>query len=121
MVGHSRSNRSTTQQRLQGKVTRLVLTVITVYIICWLPHWVIQLMLIISPPSHTSSQNTIILVLLITLHAVEYKIILPVLVDLKDSVLHVVVHVVDLVHSLQTVDDFLADPTAFTGDDTLQV
>jgi len=64
MVGHSRSNRSTTQQRLQGKVTRLVLTVITVYIICWLPHWVIQLMLIISPPSFTSSQNTIILVLL---------------------------------------------------------
>lgn len=64
MVGHTR-NRSTNQQRLQGKVTRLVLTVITVYIMCWLPHWVTQLVLIISPPTYNnSSHNTIILVLL---------------------------------------------------------
>jgi len=49
-VSPSRSRRSPSQKRLQGKVTRLVLTVITVYILCWMPHWVTQLLLITSSP-----------------------------------------------------------------------
>ena len=44
-----RSSRSPSQQRLQRAVTRLILTVITVYILCWLPHWVLQLFLLLSP------------------------------------------------------------------------
>ena len=55
-VGPNRSRRSPSQQRLQGKVTRLVLTVITVYILCWLPHWVTQLVLIRSPQGEESDQ-----------------------------------------------------------------
>lgn len=63
-MSRARSSRSPSQKRLQGKVTRLVLTVITVYILCWLPHWVAQLVLILSPPSKTPDH--MILVVLIS-------------------------------------------------------
>ena len=48
--------RSPSQMRLQKKVTRLILTVISVYIICWLPHWLTQLTLVLSSPG-TSSKS----------------------------------------------------------------
>ena len=32
------------------QVTRLILTIITVYLLCWLPHWVVQLLLMFGPP-----------------------------------------------------------------------
>jgi len=54
LTSPSRSIRSPSQQRLQGKVTKLVLTVITVYIFCLLPHWSMQLLLMFNstePPS----------------------------------------------------------------------
>ena len=38
----------------------------------------------------------------------SYQVVLPILVDLEDPVLHVVVHVVDLVHPLHAVDHHLA-------------
>ncbi|XP_049823495.1 somatostatin receptor type 2-like isoform X1 [Aethina tumida] len=36
-------NKSKEKKRSHRKVTNLVLTVITVYVICWLPYWVMQL------------------------------------------------------------------------------
>ncbi|XP_005179254.2 somatostatin receptor type 3 [Musca domestica] len=39
-------HKSKEKKRSHRKVTRLVLTVITVYIFCWLPHWVSQVSLI---------------------------------------------------------------------------
>lgn len=47
-LGPKRSSKE--RRRPHRKVTRLVLTVITVYILCWLPYWVSQLALINSPP-----------------------------------------------------------------------
>ena len=38
--------KSTARKKSHAKVTRLVLTVITVYIFCWLPYWINQLSLI---------------------------------------------------------------------------
>ncbi|XP_067613551.1 somatostatin receptor type 2-like [Eurosta solidaginis] len=43
-------HKSKEKKRSHRKVTRLVLTVITVYIFCWLPYWVSQLALINSNP-----------------------------------------------------------------------
>ncbi|XP_034484269.1 somatostatin receptor type 5 [Drosophila innubila] len=39
-------HKSKEKKRSHRKVTKLVLTVITVYILCWLPHWVLQVALI---------------------------------------------------------------------------
>ena len=57
-----RPTRSPSQQRLQRAVTRLILTVITVYILCWLPHWTLQLVLLLSPPA-TMSDSALLLIL----------------------------------------------------------
>uniref|UniRef100_A0A1A9YUJ7 G-protein coupled receptors family 1 profile domain-containing protein n=1 Tax=Glossina morsitans morsitans TaxID=37546 RepID=A0A1A9YUJ7_GLOMM len=42
-------HKSKEKKRSHRKVTKLVLTVITVYILCWLPYWVCQVALIASP------------------------------------------------------------------------
>ena len=42
-------NRSRSQVRLQRKVTKLILTVITVYILTWAPHWTLQIIIIFAP------------------------------------------------------------------------
>lgn len=39
-------HKSKEKKRSHRKVTRLVLTVITVYVLCWLPHWISQVSLI---------------------------------------------------------------------------
>ncbi|XP_049823502.1 somatostatin receptor type 2-like isoform X4 [Aethina tumida] len=36
-------NKSNEKKRSHSKVTNLVLTIITVYVICWLPYWIMQL------------------------------------------------------------------------------
>lgn len=46
-----KTNRTKGKRRSHRKVTKLVLTVITVYIMCWLPYWIAQVSLI-------SSSNT---------------------------------------------------------------
>ena len=67
-VGPRGQERSQSKRKSHRKVTKLVLTVITVYIICWLPHWVTQIALIrsvLSPhesdvssvPSHVLGNN----------------------------------------------------------------
>lgn len=43
-------HKSKEKKRSHRKVTKLVLTVITVYIMCWLPHWISQVALISSNP-----------------------------------------------------------------------
>ncbi|XP_015598452.1 somatostatin receptor type 2 [Cephus cinctus] len=43
-------NKSKEKKRSHRKVTRLVLTVIAVYVFCWLPYWLTQVALIYTPP-----------------------------------------------------------------------
>ncbi|XP_023170595.2 somatostatin receptor type 2 [Drosophila hydei] len=47
-------HKSKEKKRSHRKVTKLVLTVITVYIMCWLPHWISQVALISSTPGCAS-------------------------------------------------------------------
>lgn len=57
-------NKSKEKKRSHRKVTKLVLTVITVYVMCWLPYWVYQVVLIYSPPNECASRVTITVVLI---------------------------------------------------------
>ncbi|CAB4065946.1 ASTC-R [Lepeophtheirus salmonis] len=57
-------NKSKVKKRSHRKVTRLVLTVITVYILCWLPYWITQLALIFTPPGH-NQDNVVVAVMLL--------------------------------------------------------
>ncbi|XP_077283974.1 allatostatin C receptor 2 [Arctopsyche grandis] len=52
-------NKSKEKKRSHRKVTKLVLTVISVYVMCWLPYWVFQVALIYSPPNICASRITI--------------------------------------------------------------
>ena len=57
-------NKSKEKKKSHRKVTRLVLTVITVYICCWLPYWITQLALIFTPPGKTQANVMIAIFLL---------------------------------------------------------
>jgi len=63
-VGPRGQERSQSKRKSHRKVTKLVLTVITVYIICWLPHWVTQIALISKPPGHDQGNTLVIVILL---------------------------------------------------------
>lgn len=56
--------KSKEKKRSHRKVTKLVLTVITVYVLCWLPYWISQVMLIMSPPEHCQTRIEITIILL---------------------------------------------------------
>lgn len=56
--------KSKEKKRSHRKVTKLVLTVITVYVLCWLPYWISQVMLITSPPEHCQTRIEITISLL---------------------------------------------------------
>lgn len=58
-------NKSKEKKRSHRKVTKLVLTVITVYVLCWLPYWVGQLALIHSPPDLCKSRLEITIFVLV--------------------------------------------------------
>lgn len=47
-------NKSKEKKRSHRKVTNLVLTVITVYILCWTPYWVIQLTMLYTEPDQST-------------------------------------------------------------------
>lgn len=47
--------KSKEKKRTHRKVTKLVLTVITVYVLCWLPYWITQVALIYTPPKQCQS------------------------------------------------------------------
>ncbi|CAL4122274.1 unnamed protein product, partial [Meganyctiphanes norvegica] len=53
--------KSKSKKKSRQKVTKLVLTVISVYVICWLPYWVMQLTLILGEPKMMHSNFMIIL------------------------------------------------------------
>ncbi|XP_063359174.1 somatostatin receptor type 2 [Cydia amplana] len=52
-------NKSKEKKRSHRKVTKLVLTVIAVYVLCWLPYWAFQVALIYSPPTECASRITV--------------------------------------------------------------
>ncbi|XP_071519889.1 somatostatin receptor type 5-like [Panulirus ornatus] len=54
-------SKSKEKKKSRQKVTRMVLTVITVYVICWLPYWVLQLTLILSTPKQGHSNFMVVL------------------------------------------------------------
>lgn len=58
-------NKSKEKKRSHRKVTKLVLTVITVYILCWLPYWISQVALINSRPDMCASRLEITIFLLV--------------------------------------------------------
>lgn len=64
-VGPKHTTKSKEKKRAHRKVTRLVLTVITVYICCWLPHWMSQLALINSNPAQRDLSRLEILIFLL--------------------------------------------------------
>ncbi|TDG43567.1 hypothetical protein AWZ03_010015 [Drosophila navojoa] len=64
-VGPKHTAKSKEKRRAHRKVTRLVLTVITVYISCWLPHWMSQLALINSNPAQRDLSRLEILIFLL--------------------------------------------------------
>lgn len=57
-------SKSKEKKKSHRKVTKMVLTVITVYVICWLPYWVLQLALIFSPPGEGQSSFMVVLYLI---------------------------------------------------------
>lgn len=57
--------RSKEKKRSHKKVTKLVLTVITVYVLCWLPYWISQVALIHSPPDMCKSRLEITIFVLV--------------------------------------------------------
>lgn len=58
------TNKSKEKRRSHRKVTRLVLTVVTVYVLCWLPYWVSQVSLIFTPPKASQSPYIVAIFLL---------------------------------------------------------
>ncbi|XP_054715549.1 somatostatin receptor type 2-like [Uloborus diversus] len=63
-------NKSKEKRRSHRKVTYLVLTVVTVYVICWLPYWSAQLWLTFMPP--TSGQNVVSFTLMLLVGCLSY-------------------------------------------------
>lgn len=58
-------SKSKEKKRSHRKVTKLVLTVITVYVLCWLPYWISQVALITSPPENCNTRLEITLFVLV--------------------------------------------------------
>ncbi|CAL4164708.1 unnamed protein product, partial [Meganyctiphanes norvegica] len=56
--------KSKEKKKSHRKVTKMVLTVITVYVLCWLPYWVLQVTLIFSPPKQGQGSFMIVLFLI---------------------------------------------------------
>lgn len=60
-----KTNKSKGKRRSHRKVTKLVLTVITVYILCWLPYWISQVALISSPGKMCSTRLEVTVFILV--------------------------------------------------------
>lgn len=57
-------NKSKEKKRSHRKVTYLVLTVIAIYVLCWLPYWIGQLYITFATPAQTQSSYTFTIILL---------------------------------------------------------
>ncbi|XP_035706735.1 somatostatin receptor type 2 isoform X2 [Folsomia candida] len=67
LVNHltpQQASRARDRKRSHRKVTKLVLTVITVYFVCWAPYWATQLTLIFMPHDSNHSETMLTLFLL---------------------------------------------------------
>lgn len=60
-----KTNKVKGKRRSHRKVTKLVLTVITVYILCWLPYWISQVALISTPEKMCSTRLEVTIFLLV--------------------------------------------------------
>jgi allatostatin C receptor len=58
-------NKSKEKKRSHRKVTHLVLTIITCYVVFWSPFWVMQIFLITTPPEHCKSQFELVVFVLV--------------------------------------------------------
>lgn len=74
-----KTNRPKNKRRSHRKVTKLVLTVITVYIFCWLPYWVAQVSLITSPVEMCGTRFKVMLFLLVCWLSYSNSAINPIL------------------------------------------
>lgn len=74
-----KTNRPKGKRRSHRKVTKLVLTVITVYIFCWMPYWVAQVSLITSPVEMCSTRLKVTLFLFVGWLAYSNSAINPIL------------------------------------------
>ncbi|KAF8795483.1 Somatostatin receptor type 1 like protein [Argiope bruennichi] len=63
-------NKSKEKKRTHRKVTYLVLSVVTVYILCWLPYWCAQMWLTFLPPE--TGQNTLTFTMMLLTHCLSY-------------------------------------------------
>ncbi|KAE8749776.1 Allatostatin-C Receptor [Frankliniella occidentalis] len=52
-------NKSKEKKKTHRKVTKMVLIVITVYVLCWLPYWITQVALIFTPPNRCQNNFTV--------------------------------------------------------------
>lgn len=67
------------KKRSYRKVTKLVLIVITAYVLCWLPYWISQVALITSPPDICNTQFQITLFVLVGCMGYSNSAINPIL------------------------------------------
>lgn len=72
-------NKSKEKKRSHRKITKLVLTVITVYVLCWMPYWISQLALIHSPPDICKSRLEITIFLLVGVFGYSNSAVNPIL------------------------------------------
>ncbi|KAG8293817.1 somatostatin receptor type 2-like [Homalodisca vitripennis] len=72
-------NKSKEKKKSHRKVTKLVLTVITVYVVCWLPYWITQVALIYTPPKACQSHFAITIFLLVGILSYSNSAMNPIL------------------------------------------
>lgn len=72
-------NKSKEKKKSHRKVTKLVLTVITVYVVCWLPYWITQVALIYTPPNECQSHFVITIFLLVGILSYSNSAMNPIL------------------------------------------
>ena len=58
-------NKSKEKKRSHRKVTRLVLTIITCYVVFWSPYWFMQIFLITTSPEHCKSKLELVAFVLV--------------------------------------------------------
>lgn len=79
-VGKRTLQKAQSKRRSQHrKVTKLVLTVITVYVLCWLPYWVGQVILIFSSPEICYTQLHVTIFLFVSCLGYSNSAINPIL------------------------------------------
>lgn len=74
-----KKNKSKEKKRSYRKVTKLVLTIIFCYIICWTPYWLEQIYLINTPVNHCKTKLEIVVFVLFSLLSYTASTLNPIL------------------------------------------